>query len=75
MAELKKTELREKLRELSDKDLVAEIGVQRGLLFSLRQRNQMKQLNNTAAIRDARRTIARAQTILRERELGIRSEK
>jgi large subunit ribosomal protein L29 len=75
MADLKKTELREKLRELSDQDLQAEIGAQRATLFSLRQRNKMKQLNNTAAIRDARRTIARAQTILRERELGIRSEK
>jgi large subunit ribosomal protein L29 len=74
MAELNKTQLREKLREMSEQDLIAEIAAQRAAIFSLRQRNKMKQLNNTAAIRDARRTIARAQTLLRERELGIRRD-
>lgn len=75
MAELKKTELREKLRGMSDRELETEIAAQWANLYSLRQRNKMKQLNNTAAIRDARRTIARAKTLLRERALGIRSEK
>lgn len=75
MAELKKTQLREKLREMSDSELATEIAAQRATIYSLRQRNKMKQLNNTAAIRDARRAIARALTLLRERELGTRSEK
>ena len=75
MAEIKKTELREKLRELNDQELRVEIAEQRAMLYGLRQKNLMKQLNNTAAIRDARRTIARALTILRERELAGRSEK
>ena len=58
MAELKKTQLREKLREMSDCVLATEIAAQRAAIYSLRQRNKMKQLNNTAAIRDARRAIA-----------------
>lgn len=70
MAEFKKTQLRERLRGMSDQELHAEIAAQRAALYSLRQRNIMKQLDNTAAIRDARRTIARALTLLRERQIA-----
>jgi large subunit ribosomal protein L29 len=70
MAELKLKEIREQLRDMSDADLHKEVAAQRALLFDLRYRNRMKQLENTAAIRAARRQIARALTILKERELA-----
>lgn len=75
MAELKKSQIRERLRAMSDQELRAEIAAQRAALYHLRQRNMMKQLDNTAAIRDARRNIARALTILRERELAAERNK
>lgn len=69
MADLKQREIREQLREMSVADLHNEIAAQRATLYGLRRRNAMKQLENTAAIRAARKQIARAMTILREREL------
>jgi large subunit ribosomal protein L29 len=70
MAELKLKEAREQLRGLTNEQLHKEIADQRAALYSYRRRNVMRQLENTAAIRTARKQIARAQTILRERELA-----
>lgn len=70
MAEMKKKDVREKLRGMSDAELKQEITAQHASLYDLRRRNQMRQLDNTAAIRDARKQIARVLTILRERELA-----
>lgn len=70
MAELKKKEIREKLRTLTDDELHQEITAQNASLYELRRRNLMRQLDNTTAIRDARKQIARVLTILRERELA-----
>jgi large subunit ribosomal protein L29 len=72
MAELKLKEIREQLRQMSDEELRQEIAANRAALFNYRRRNAMRQLENTAAIRVARRQIARALTILRERELAAR---
>jgi large subunit ribosomal protein L29 len=74
MAEFKLTEVRAQLRELSDEDLHKEIAKQRASLYDFRRRNAMRQLNNTAAIRAARKQVARALTILRERELAAQRE-
>lgn len=74
MAELKQKENRERLRELSDSDLHKEIATQRAALYGFRRRNALRQLDNTAAIRDARKQIARVLTILRERELTAQKE-
>jgi len=41
-------------------------------LFNLRFQLATGQLDNPARIREVRRSIARAKTVLRERELGIR---
>ena len=71
MADMKRTEARAQLRDMTVEDLHNEIAAQRATLFSLRRRNAMKQLENTAAIRTARKQIARVKTILRERELAI----
>jgi large subunit ribosomal protein L29 len=70
MAELKQKEIREQLRNMSDDDLYAEITAQRAKLYDFRRKHALKQVENTAAIRDARKQIARALTLLRERELA-----
>src|SRR5690349_182583 len=70
MAELKQKEIREQLRAMSDDELHREIAVQREALYNFRRKHAMKQIDNTAAIRDARKQIARALTLLRERELA-----
>jgi len=41
-------------------------------LFNLRFQLATGQLENPSRIRDVRRAIARAKTVIRERELGIR---
>ena len=74
MGELKQTEIRQQLREMSDDQLHIEIAAQREALYNFRRRNAMRQLDNTAAIRAARKQIARAYTILRERELTAQKE-
>lgn len=74
MPELKIKQVRENLRHMSDGDLVKEVAAQRALLYDYRRRNAMRQLENTAAIRTARKQIARALTILRERELAAEGE-
>ena len=74
MAELKQTEIRAQLREMSDDDLRDEVKAQRAALYGFRQKHAMKQLENTAVIRAARKQIARALTILRERDLAAKRE-
>jgi large subunit ribosomal protein L29 len=75
MAEkLKQKQVLTQLRELSSEELEQEIAIQRASLYNLRRQNAMKQLQNTAAIRAARRQIARAFTLLRERELAEQRE-
>lgn len=43
-------------------------------LFNLRFQLATGQLDNPARIREVKKTIARAKTVLRERELGIRND-
>lgn len=74
MAELKIKQVRENLRQMSDEDLKKEIAAKRAELFDYRRRNAMRQLENTAAIRTARKQIARVLTILREREIAAGGE-
>ncbi len=69
MAELKTREMREQLRAMSNDELKNEIAVQRVALYHFRRKNAMRMVENTAAIRLARRQVARALTLLREREL------
>ena len=66
----KKKDVRARLRELTETELHQEIAAQQASLYDLRRRNLMRQLDNTTAIRDARKQIARVLTILRERELA-----
>ena len=74
MAELKIKQVREHLRQMSDSELKQEIAANKALLFDYRRRQAMRQLENTAAIRNARKQIARALTIIREREIAAQGE-
>lgn len=74
MANLKLREAREQLRNMSDEELVNEVAAQRANLYHMRRKSAMRQLDDTAAIHTARKQIARALTILRERELSAQKE-
>lgn len=74
MAEHKHSQILRDLREKSDDELRRDIAAERAKLYDYRRRNSMRQLDNTAAIRTARKQIARALTVLRERELAAGEE-
>ncbi len=74
MAELKIKQVREHLRQMSDDELRQEITANKALLFDFRRRQAMRQLENTAAIRNARKQIARALTIIKEREIAAKGD-
>ncbi len=59
------------LRLKTNGELVEEIGSLKGELFNLRFQLATGQCENPMRVREVRKAIARAKTILRERELGI----
>ena len=58
-----------KLRDLSDEEIKRKINDFRDELFNLRFQLATNQLDNPMRLSEVRRNIARARTILREREL------
>ena len=58
------------LRDLNDAELREHILTSRRELFGLRFQNATSELENTAGLKRAKREIARALTIQRERELN-----
>jgi len=58
------------LRDLSDTELGDHIKTARRELFGLRFQHATAELENTAGLKHAKREIARALTIQRERELN-----
>ena len=67
MAQMKAKEL----RELSTQELEEKIGGLKEELFNLRFQLATGQLENPMRIREVRKSIARAKTIVRARELKI----
>ncbi len=61
------------LRELSDAELQAKVDEAHEELRNLRFQTAVRQLQNYARHGQVRRDIARIETILRERQLGIRA--
>ena len=55
------------LRDLNDKGLVDHISTQRRELFGLRLQHATGELENTAGLRSAKRDLARALTVARQR--------
>lgn len=59
------------IRQMTDKELSTELLDLKGELFNLRFQLATGQLDNPMRIKVVRKDIARAKTIIRERELGI----
>jgi large subunit ribosomal protein L29 len=57
------------IRELGDSDLVQQLDDARQELFNLRFSHVTGQLDNSTALRELRRDVARLQTELRAREI------
>ena len=62
------------LRSMSLEELREQVRDMRTEVFNLRFRKAAQQLENPLKIRDARRGLARALTMIRERELGLITE-
>jgi large subunit ribosomal protein L29 len=62
------------LRDMSDRDLQEHLQTARRELFGLRFQHATGEIENTAGLRRARREIARALTIVREREIDAETE-
>jgi large subunit ribosomal protein L29 len=62
------------VRNLNDEQLVDHVREFREELFNLRFQNASGELENTARMREARRSLARALTIAHERGLDVETE-
>lgn len=60
----------QEIRELDTEALLAKVEEYKKELFGLRFQQATRQLENTARIRQVRKTIARIKTVIRERELN-----
>jgi large subunit ribosomal protein L29 len=58
------------IRDMSDAELREHLATTRRELFGLRFQHATRELDNTASLRVAKREVARALTIARERELS-----
>ncbi|WP_047153228.1 50S ribosomal protein L29 [Aneurinibacillus tyrosinisolvens] len=59
------------IRNLTTAEIEQKVTSMKEELFNLRFQLATGQLDNPARIRDVRKDIAKAKTVLRERELGI----
>lgn len=62
------------LHDLDDKALDEHLRTARRELFGLRFQHATGELENTARLREAKRDVARALTVLREREIDVNDE-
>ena len=62
----------EKIRNMTEEEIVQKVQDLHEELFNLNFRNSMRQLQNPLLIREKRRDIARLQTILTEHRTGVR---
>ena len=58
-----------KMREMTDAELAAELDKMKKELFNLRFQHVTGQLENPLQMREVRKNIARVKTIMREKEL------
>jgi len=63
----------DKIRELTDEELIRKVSDYKEELFNLRFQIATGQLDNPMRIRDVRKNIARCKTILRQREISRES--
>lgn len=57
------------IREMSKDELLKRIQEEEANLVDMRFQHELKNLTNTAKLKEARRDIAKMKTVLREREL------
>ena len=57
------------IRSIETKDLLVKVEEFKKELFSLRFQQETGQLENTARIKEVRKSIAKIKTVIREREL------
>ena len=62
------------VRDLSESELAEHIATARRELFGLRFQHATGELDNTAGLRRAKREVARALTVAREREIDVQSQ-
>lgn len=62
----------EKIREMTEDEILTKIRELKEELFHLRFRNQMRQLQNPLLLREKKRDVARLTTVLAEHRNGIR---
>jgi len=62
------------LRDMDDTVLVEHLRTARRELFGLRFQHATGELENTSRLHDAKRDVARALTVLREREIDVNKE-
>ena len=62
------------LRDLSNNELAEHIATSRRELFGLRFQHATGELDNTSGLRRAKREVARALTVAREREIDVESQ-
>jgi large subunit ribosomal protein L29 len=62
------------VRNLDDEQLVERVREFREEIFNLRFRNSTGEIENTARLGEARRSLARTLTVARERNVDIESE-
>jgi large subunit ribosomal protein L29 len=63
------------LRDLSEKELLEHVATTRKDIFGLRFQHATGELENTAGMRTAKRDLARALTVARERDVKIPNRK
>jgi large subunit ribosomal protein L29 len=59
------------LRDMNERELVEHLATARKDLFGLRFQHATGELENTAGLRSAKRDLARALTVAREREIDL----
>ena len=62
------------VRDLSDTELAEHLATARRELFGLRFQHATGELDNTASLRRAKREVARALTVARQREIDVESQ-
>jgi len=62
----------ERIREMSEGEILTKIRELKEEIFNLRFRNAMRQLQNPLLLRERRRDVARMETVLTEHRQGIR---
>ena len=71
MSQVKTKDYVEELRDKTPEELQGDLVAAKKELFNLRFRNATNQLDNTSVIGEARRNVARIQTVITQKQRGL----